>query len=81
MAVWNALRSCALEVSRDSMLVKVEWKRFHNLRDLGPFLFGVEGLRSHRRGIARRALMGVKLKELSGMGSGGALGRLEERKY
>lgn len=42
--------------------------RFHNLRDLSPARIGVEGLRSHRRGKAPRALIGVKLKELSGAG-------------
>jgi hypothetical protein len=39
--------------------------RFHNFRDLSPARTGVEGLRSHSLGKALKALMGVKLKELS----------------
>ena len=39
--------------------------RFHSFRVLSPVRTGVEGLRSHSRGKALRALIGVKLKELS----------------
>lgn len=39
--------------------------RFHSFRVLSPARTGVEGLRSHSRGSALRALIGVKLKELS----------------
>lgn len=39
--------------------------RFHSFRVLSPARTGVEGLRSHSRGNALRALIGVKLKELS----------------
>lgn len=39
--------------------------RFHSFRDLSPARTGVEGLRSHSRGKALRALIGVKLNELS----------------
>lgn len=47
--------------------------RFHSLRDLSPVRTGVEGLRSQSRGRALRALIGVKLKELSAGGFGAAL--------
>lgn len=39
--------------------------RFQSFRVLSPARTGVEGLRSHSRGKALRALIGVKLKELS----------------
>ena len=42
--------------------------RFHSFRDLSPARTGVEGLRSHSRGRALRALIGVKLNELSAGG-------------
>jgi len=48
--------------------------RFHSFRDLSAARTGVEGLRSHSRGKALRALMGVKLKELS---AGGFVASLE----
>lgn len=47
------------------MLVNGKRMRFHSFRVLSPALTGVEGLRSHSRGKALRALIGVKLKELS----------------
>jgi hypothetical protein len=50
------------------MLLKGKRMRFHNLRVLSPARIGVEGLRSHSRGSAPRALIGVKLKELSATG-------------
>jgi hypothetical protein len=49
--------------------------RFHNFRVLSAPRIGVDGLRSHSRGKALRALMGVKLKEPS---VGGLAGSLED---
>lgn len=51
------------------MVEKDEWKRFHNFFVFSPARKGVDGLRSHKRGSARRALIGVNLKEFSGAGS------------
>lgn len=61
------------------MFVKLVATRFHSFRDFGPAWKGVAGFRSHKRGMARRALMGVKLNLLPAAGSERSL-KMSKRK-
>lgn len=71
MAVSKALFPKTSEDCSDCMPPNEERKRFHSFRDFVPARNGVAGLRSHKRGNDRMALMGVKEKrpsEFSGAG-------------